>query len=40
MIKLFTLKNQRKEGELSGRPIQKKASAAHLRIQKGRQVLM
>ncbi|KAK2707025.1 NEDD8-conjugating enzyme Ubc12-like [Artemia franciscana] len=34
MIKLFTLKNQRKEGELSGRPTQKKASAAHLRIQK------
>lgn len=34
MIKLFSLKQQKKEGESSGKPAGKRASAAQLRIQK------
>lgn len=38
MIKLFSLKQQKKEGDQTGRTggQQKKASAAQLRIQKGK----
>lgn len=36
MIKLFSLKQQKKDGEQANRPgVQKKSSAAQLRIQKG-----
>lgn len=41
MIKLFSLKQQKKEGDQTGRSggQQKKASAAQLRIQKGKNAL-
>lgn len=41
MIKLFSLKQQKKDGESSPRPgNQKKASAAQLRITKGELILL
>lgn len=35
MIKLFSLKQQKKDGEQTSKGTQKKSSAAQLRIQKG-----
>lgn len=41
MIKLFSLKQQKKDGEQTSKTgTQKKASAAQLRIQKGNECLM
>lgn len=39
MIKLFSLKQEKKDGEQTSRGTQKKASAAQLRIQKGNKFL-
>lgn len=40
MIKLFSLKQQKKDGDQTSKPgTQKKASAAQLRIQKGIQCI-